>query len=234
MKFDRLLHVALMIGWGGCALPVLADACVAPEMEPQALSREVESQLRHVQGAEGLAFELEPMTALPALSQPSVRLVSRGLRSRVAVELSGDACGRHQVSTVWFKIRAYRDAWVYGLNGKAGQPLAGVQPHRERVDLAGAQIQPSELAEDLQGLWLLQDVRAGMPVLTRQLQPEPLVKRDEMVRVVVRGPGLMVSTQGKAMRPGRLGENVPVLLEGAGSSLPAVVAGKGEVHVGQQ
>lgn len=234
MTLDQLLRMALVSGWGGIALPVLADACVVPELEPRALVQEVEAQLQQGLGGAGLEFELEPMGALPGLSQPVVRLLGRSLRSRVAVELAGEACGRHQVSTVWFKLRAYRQAWVYGLNSKAGQPLVSARPRRERVDLAGAQLQPSDLAEDLQGLWLLQDVRAGLPILARQLQPEPLVKRDEVVRVVVRGPGLKVSTQGKAMRPGMLGESVPVMLDGANSSLLAVVAGKGEVHVGQQ
>lgn len=233
MTLDQLLRVALAIGWSGIALPALADACEAPQVESGALMQEVLAQLQ-VQGGAGLELELEPIGTLPGLSQPSARVLSRGLRSRVAVELAGEACGRQQLSTVWFKLRAYREAWVYGVNAKSGQPLTFAQPIRERVDLAGAQLQPGDLAEDLQGLWLQQDVRAGMPVLARQLQAEPLVKRDEMVRVVVRGPGLMVSTQGKAMRPGMLGENVPVLLDGADSSLPAVVAGKGEVHVGQQ
>ncbi|MNP73266.1 flagellar basal body P-ring biosynthesis protein FlgA [compost metagenome] len=55
--------------------------------------------------------------------------------------------------------------------------------------------------------------------------------RDAPVTVVVYGPGLMLRTEGKALRPGVLGERVPVMLDGAESSLLAVVAGKGEVHV---
>jgi flagella basal body P-ring formation protein FlgA len=234
MKPVRLLQFALLLGWGGFALPALASACVAPSVEPPALLQEVEAQLRQSVAVEGLQLELEPISTLPAMAEPEVRLLGRGLRSRMAVELSGDVCGRRQLATVWFKLRAFQDAWVYGVNAKAGRPLALAQPRRERVDLAGAQIMPGDLTDATQALWLLQDVRAGMPILARHLQPEPLVKRDEVVRVVVRGPGLMVSTQGKAMRPGMLGDNVPVLLDGADSSLLAVVAGKGEVHVGQQ
>ncbi len=234
MKPGRLFCRMLAIGWGVLALPAFADACVASTPEPRALQQEIEAQLRQAAGSGEWQLELEPMGALPALSQPSVRVLGPGLRSRVAVELSGETCGRHQVSTVWFKLRAYREAWVYGLNTKAGRPLAAAQPRRERVDLAGAQMVAGDLVEEPQGLWLTQDVRAGQPVLARQLQPEPLVKRDEVVRVVVLAPGLVVSAQGKAMRPGMLGESVPVLLEGARSSLVAVVAGRGEVHVGQQ
>lgn len=233
MTVIRRFCIVLVITWAALAGPVFASGCTDSAVEPQVL-QQVSAQFQQAFGAEGVRLELEPVGALPAMAQPSIKLLSRGLRSRVAVELAGEVCGRAQVVTVWFKVRAFQDAWVYGRNAKAGGLLNSAELQREPVDLAGAQLAVADLAREPQGLWLVQDVRAGMPVLNRHLQPEPLVKRDEVVRVVVRGPGLMVSTQGKAMRPGMLGESVPVLLDGADSSLLAVVAGKGEVHVGQQ
>ncbi|HLD64646.1 MAG TPA: flagellar basal body P-ring formation chaperone FlgA [Pseudomonas sp.] len=230
----QLLRSILVIGWAAIAGPTFASDCVTSAAPPQALLQQVSAQLRQAFNADGLRLELEPVGELPAMTQPSIRLLGRGLRSRVAVELAGEVCGRAQVATAWFKLRAFQDAWVYGRNTKAGGFVENAGLRREQVDLAGAQVAVADLAREPQGLWLVQDVRAGMPVLNRHLQPEPLVKRDEMVRVVVHGPGLLVSTQGKAMRPGMLGEKVPVLLDGADSSLLAVVAGKGEVHVGQQ
>lgn len=234
MTLLRPLCATLVLAWAALAGPVFASDCAVSAAAPQALLSQVSGQFQHAFSAEGLRLELEPVGELPAMVQPSIKILSRGLRSRVAVELAGEVCGRPQVVTVWFKVRAFQDAWVYGRNAKAGGLLDSAQLQRESVDLAGGQLAVDELAPEPQGLWLIQDVRAGMPVLKRHLQPEPLVKRDERVRVVVRGPGLMVSTQGKAMRPGMLGESVPVLLDGADSSLLAVVAGKGEVHVGQQ
>ena len=97
--------------------------------------------------------------------------------------------------------------------------------------MAALQLRLSDLPENLDGLWLTESANAGMPVLSRHLQAEPLVKRDAVVSVIVYGPGLMLRTQGKVMRAGVLGETVPVLVEGAESSLLAVVSGKGEVHV---
>ncbi|UZE26173.1 flagellar basal body P-ring formation chaperone FlgA [Pseudomonas sp. B21-056] len=178
-------------------------------------------------------LQLTPMGELPAMGQPQIRLLSQGIRSRVPVAFSGTVCGhdRPSVVTVWFKVQAWKQAWVYGRNGRADQVMADVQPRLERVDLAAAQLSPGDLPSDVAGQWLNQSVNAGMPVLKRHLKAEPLVFRDAPVTVVVYGPGLMLRTEGKAMRPGVLGERVPVMLNGAESSLLAVVAGKGEVHV---
>ncbi|WP_237614117.1 flagellar basal body P-ring formation chaperone FlgA [Pseudomonas fluorescens] len=178
-------------------------------------------------------LQFTPMGELPAMEHPQVRLSSQGIRSRVPVSFSGTVCGhdRPSVVTVWFKVQAWRQAWVYGLNGRAEQAVADVQPRLERVDLAAAQLAPGDLPTDVAGQWLNQSVNAGMPVLKRHLKAEPLVYRDAPVTVVVYGPGLMLRTEGRALRPGVLGERVPVILDGAESSLLAVVAGKGEVHV---
>ncbi|NWB95786.1 flagellar basal body P-ring formation protein FlgA [Pseudomonas gingeri] len=167
------------------------------------------------------------------MPRPQIRLLSQGLRSRVPVSFSGTLCGHDRTSTVtvWFKVQAWSLAWVYGRNGRTDQALGDVQPRRERVDLAAAQLTPNELSTDVAGLWLNQSVNAGMPVLKRHLKIEPLVFRDAPVTVVVYGPGLMLRREGKALRAGVLGERVPVLLDGAESSLLAVVAAKGEVHV---
>jgi len=226
----RLLWLSLM----ALAMPSYASDCQPAAMPVDALTAQVQAQLRQATEVDGLRLELQLIGDVPPLSAPVVTLLDKNVRSRLAVRISGDVCGRQQVVTAWFRLRAFKDVWVYGQAAKAGEPVTLAQPRREEVDLAGSQLRSADIAETLDGLWLAQDARKGMPVLTRQLQPEPLVKRDEMVRVVVHGPGLQISTQGKAMRQGMLGENVPVLLDQADSSLLAVVAGKGEVHVGPQ
>lgn len=182
----------------------------------------------------GAQVQLRLIGKLPALVQPQVQLLTQGLHSRVAVELSGRSCddGVPGRATVWLEVRALREVWVYGRNAKADQPLAQAEPQRQWVDIAALQIGAQALVSNPEGLWLRQSVNSGTPILKRQVQSEPLVNRAQPVTVLVYGPGLMLRTQGRAMRPGGLGETVPVLLDGANSSLLAVVAGKGEVHVG--
>ncbi|WP_260407526.1 flagellar basal body P-ring formation chaperone FlgA [Pseudomonas cichorii] len=178
-------------------------------------------------------LQLTPIGELPTMMHPQIRLLSQSIRSRVPVSFSGTVCGqdRPSVVTVWFKVQAWKQTWIYGRNGRADQALVDVQPWMERVDLAATQLSPSDLPGDIEGQWLNQSVNAGMPVLKRHLKVEPLVYRDAPVTVVVFGTGLMLRTEGKALRPGVLGERIPVMLDGAESSLMAVVTGKGEVHV---
>lgn len=212
-------------------LSAQADACGAGW--EQAQLKLIDAQLRQQLAAPGLKLELTPMASLPVLAQPSARLLTHGPRSRLAIELSGRACdgGRQVSSTQWFKLRALTEAWVYGRNSKAERPLTEAEPRQETVDVAALQVSPEDLAADLQGMWLRQAVNENMPVLKRQLQAEPLVERSAPVSVVVYGPNLMLRTQGKAMRPGALGETIPVMVDGADSSLLAIVTAKGEVHV---
>lgn len=224
-----MVLLSLGASWGAWA-----DGCTQdqPAAETARLSYVLAKLQPQVQ-ADGATLEMAPLSALPAIAQPQVKLLTPGLRNRLAVELSGAVCGsgRLTVTTVWFKVRAMREAWVYGRNAKAESAVTNAQPKRELVDVAALQVKPSDLQDELGGLWLKQSVNAGMPVLKRHLQPEPLVQRSAPVTVVVYGPGLMLRTQGKAMGPGALGDTVAVLVDGSESSLQAIVAGKGEVHV---
>lgn len=229
----KLLSTLLPIACVAFMSSALASDCGAPTVKPHQMVQQVMVLLQQAQSTRGLLLELEPLGELPGMTAPSVELLSHGLRSRVAVKLKGQVCGRMQVTTVWFKLRAFQKVWVYGRDSKAGNAVDSAQLRREQIDLAGAQLAVEDLAGDPQGLWLAQNVRTGMPVLNRHLQPEPLVKRHEVLRVMVRSPGLTVSTQGKAMRPGMLGERVPVLLDGVDSSLLAIITGPGEVHIDQ-
>jgi flagella basal body P-ring formation protein FlgA len=234
MKSHRLAWLSLFAmscAWGN---PMAAESACAPSpAAQQALLAHVLESVQPALATEGVQLQLLPIGETPKMTRPQVRLVTQGLRSRVAVELQGRSCGHKRASTVtvWFKLRALRKVWVYGRNARPGHPLTEAEPRREQVDLAGMQVQLSELSEKLDGLWLTESANAGMPILKRHLQAEPLVKRDAEVEVIVYGPGLMLRTQGKAMRAGALGETVPVLVTGAESSLLAVVSGKGEVHV---
>ena len=234
MKSHRLAWLSLFAmscAWSNP--PAAESACAQSPVAQQALLAHVLERVQPALATEGMQLELLPIGEMPAMAKPQVRLVTQGLRSRVAVELQGQACGHERASTVtvWFKVRALREVWVYGRNARAGHALAEAEPRREQVDVAALQLRLSDLPENLDGLWLTESANAGMPVLSRHLQAEPLVKRDAVVSVIVYGPGLMLRTQGKVMRAGVLGETVPVLVEGAESSLLAVVSGKGEVHV---
>lgn len=214
--------------YGAEPLPVSPCAAVGDGALPQ-----VFDAMKPLLAAHQVELELIPIGRLPEMATPKIQLLSREVRSRVVANFSGKLCGQSRSSTVtvWFKAKVWSQVWVYGRNGRAEQPVALAQPTQERVDLAAAQVALGDLAEQVDDAWLNQSVNAGMPILKRHLKAQPLVLRDAPVTVVVLGPGLMLRTEGTALRPGVLGERVPVILNGARSSLVAVVTGKGEVHV---
>lgn len=216
-----------------CSAAVADDCPNSMEMQSQ-LTAQVVAQLSKALGSDGVELQVDSIGDIPQLRGASLRVLSQDLRSRVAAEVTGQSCDvaaeLHTV-TLWFKVKALRDIWVYGRNAASGVPVAEASPYREQRDIAQLQIRPAELGEHIEGQWLKEYVRSGRPVLQRQLQREPLVKRDDRVQVVVAGRGFMLSTSGTAIGPGHLGEEVPVMVEGAGTSVLAVVSGEREVHV---
>lgn len=214
-------------------MPVAMADCSAPSVDTKVIAQTVEQQLRSRMADQQLQLVMEPIGEWPSGELKEQRVLTQGLKSRVAVSLVLERCGQLVTSSAWFRVRAYHEAWVFSRNLRGESALDASMVSKERIDLAGAQLSLEELADQVEGFWLSRDVRAGMPVLKQHLQPEPLVKRHEAVKVVVAGQGLMLSTRGTAMRPGQLGDKIPVMLDWASSSLLAEVAGKGEVHVGQ-
>lgn len=224
--YQRLLLAALLT-W---SLPTMADSRC--ELEPL-LFEQATVQIQAAQPLEGVQLHYQSIGNLPSVQAPQIRLLTSGLSSRIALEVQGTPCSGEGVvtQTVWLKLSAIKQAWVYGRNARPDQPVAETQPRQAPIDLAAMQIAPQDLPDDIDGLWLKASANAGMPILRRHLQSEPLVKRNSLVDVLVLGPGLRIRTQGRAMQAGGLGDSVPVMVDGANSSLLAIVGAEGEVYV---
>lgn len=232
MRFQGwVLGLLLLAGWVQAAAPV-ADACIDKHAGQDALQAAVTTDVQRMAGAQ-VTVSIHAMLPWPVLSQPKVTVLSKSLRSRMAVTITGKSCAsdRQVVETVWLKVQALREAWVYGRNAQQDSRVIDASPQREVIDIATLQIAGTELADSLEGQWLRQAVYAGRPVLQQQLRNDFLIRRDQSVVVVVRGPGLELRTQGKALQSASLGDHVQVLVSGAETSMPATAAGKGEVHV---
>ena len=226
-----LLGLLLLTG-SAHAAELALDACAQKQAGQDALQGPLAAEVQRF-GGDLVKVNVSVMGTLPVLAQLKVVLLSKTLRSRMTATITGKSCDsdRQVVETVWFKVQALREAWVYGRNARQDSRVSEASPHREVIDLAALQIADSELAESLDGQWLRQAVYAGRPVLKQQLRNESLVRRDQQVAVVVRGPGLELRTQGKALQSGIVGDHIQVLVSGAEASMPATIAGKGEVHV---
>ena len=226
-----LLGLLLLTG-SAHAAELALDACTQKQVNQEVLQAAVAAEVQRMSG-DSVKLSMSAMGAWPVLDQPRVVLLSKALRSRMAATITGKSCdsNRQIVETVWFKVKALREGWVYGRNARQDSPVSEAAPHREAIDIAALQLASSELAGSLEDQWLRQAVYAGHPALKQQLKSESLVRRDQQVAVVVRGPGLELRAQGKALQSGILGDRIQVLVSGAEASMPATVAGKGEVYV---
>ncbi|MDZ4298835.1 MAG: flagellar basal body P-ring formation chaperone FlgA [Moraxellaceae bacterium] len=229
-----LTWVVVLLATGQTLAGTTSAVCGLSVKEQQVITTNVTTHLQALlseASTEPTQVVLEPMGPWPELQAVQVTMPS-SLRSRVPVTLTGLSCrhGRHVKETQWYSVRALREAWVYGRPSVADRDVMDAAPRRAEIDLAALQLLPSELVDDLQGLWLRRSVHTGQPILRQHVRIEPLVRRDAAVNVVVQSSGLMLRARGRALQHGAMGEQVSVLVNGAEGSIPAVVTGKGEVH----
>jgi len=86
--------------------------------------------------------------------------------------------------------------------------------------------------EDVVGKQLTVSIPAGKPIPRSALRDPVVIRRGDVVQVVVRAPGLTVRTAGRAKDDGVLGRLVPVeTLESKGKTIMARVAGPKEVEI---
>lgn len=121
--------------------------------------------------------------------------------------------------------------WVVAQRMGRGAPLNDVSVTRQLRPLRGLSTSALRASTALTGLLAARSMRAGT-VLTRGATTTPvLVRRGASVAVNVRVGGVLVRARGKAVRNGRLGEQVGVRLEPSRRIITGSVAGFNEVSV---
>lgn len=58
-------------------------------------------------------------------------------------------------------------------------------------------------------------ITQGMPLLDSMVDKPPLIKRGDVVRLLVRSGAVVIEATAKALRDGRLGESIPIEIEGS-------------------
>ncbi len=157
-------------------------------------------------------------------------------RSRVGMPVTLRVDGAiAQTRMVWFTTRAWRDVHVYAHDYRSGEAGDDLRTVTRRVDIAaegGEEVVAADvLAPVPRGYRLLRDVRAGQPVLARDLGPMPAVARNTRVALQVRRAGLALSIAALARDDGAVGESVRVLPQGATQWIRAAVTGRNEVTI---
>ena len=114
---------------------------------------------------------------------------------------------------------------------EAGQALALADTVVREADMATLPASVVVDASQLVGRVALNRIAAGAPVRREQLRGVALVQQGQTVKVVSRGQGFVVSTEGKAMTPGAAGALVQVRMQG-GQLLTGTLGADGTVERG--
>lgn len=85
--------------------------------------------------------------------------------------------------------------------------------------------------QDLVGLAARRSIRPGAVLASRDFEPPNLVERGEMVTIVYRGRGLMLTARGKSLNNGAKGAGVSVVNITSNRILTATVVDRGTVEV---
>jgi flagella basal body P-ring formation protein FlgA len=85
--------------------------------------------------------------------------------------------------------------------------------------------------EDAIGKKAVRSIQAGQPIGAQMLEDPPVVKKGNRVLIVAANDLIRVSTSGKAVEDGRMGEEVRVVNLSSGKEIYATVTGPGTVEV---
>jgi flagella basal body P-ring formation protein FlgA len=86
-------------------------------------------------------------------------------------------------------------------------------------------------ADDAVGLAVRQPVRQGQPLHRNDLMKAELVHRDDAVSLIYEVPGILLTTQGKALEPGALGDVISVLNVQSKRTIQGIVTSPNRVTI---
>jgi flagellar basal body P-ring formation protein FlgA len=112
-----------------------------------------------------------------------------------------------------------------------GQVLGRDDVHRVTEQNSNLPTDVLTSAEDAVGKKAVRSIQPGQPITARMVEDLPAVKKGSRVLVKARNDLISVTTHGKVLEDGRLGEEVRVLNMSSGKEIFATVKGPGQVEV---
>jgi len=100
--------------------------------------------------------------------------------------------------------------------------------HRPKAEASG---EPITAIDQVVGLAARQAMRAGQPLLRTQLMKPELVHRDDTITLVYEVPGIVITTRGKALEPGALGDTIAVANVETKRTFQGTVSGPNRVTI---
>jgi flagella basal body P-ring formation protein FlgA len=152
-------------------------------------------------------------------------------RPRVAVPVQWrEASGREGKALVWFGVEVFREVAVWARAARAGEHAEAVGALTRERDIArGA---PDDLpGADLRGWRLARAVREGAPVRRADLEPVPVIAREQTLTLNLVLRGIRIEAPVVAQQDGGLGDWIMVRALGTGEPLRARVISQNEVEL---
>lgn len=129
-------------------------------------------------------------------------------------------------------VKAFGPAWVLTNNVSMGEPLTHEHAMQSEVDWAESPHAIIALPEDWVGQTAARNLTAGMALRQTMVKAPQLFAAGAGVKVRVQGGGFAVTSSGKALEGGSVGQNVRVRMDN-GRTVIGTVNPQGEVVVAQ-
>ena len=129
-------------------------------------------------------------------------------------------------------IKAFGPAWVLTNNVSMGEALTHDHAMQTEVDWAESPHAIIALPDDWVGQTAARNLTAGMALRQTMVKAAQIFKPGAGVKVLVQGGGFVVTSSGKALEGGAVGQNVRVRMDN-GRTVIGTVNPQGEVVVAQ-
>ena len=129
-------------------------------------------------------------------------------------------------------IKAFGPAWVLTHNVSMGEPLTHDHAMQIEVDWAESPHAIIALPDDWVGQTAARNLTAGMALRQTMVKAAQILKPGAAVKVLVQGGGFVVTSSGKSLEGGAVGQNVRVRMDN-GRTVIGTVTAQGEVVVAQ-
>ena len=125
-------------------------------------------------------------------------------------------------------------ALIYTRNIPAGEPLVADDLTWAEVPAAARLTDPLADPDLAAGRIARRPLHAGAPALARDLVGAKVIHRDDVVAVIFREDGMILSLQGRALGDAAVGEPVQILNLSSKKTVEAVASGPGRAVVGPE
>jgi flagellar basal body P-ring formation protein FlgA len=178
---------------------------------------------------------LQPITVDSAptadLTLISASLDPRSGRFEISFEVPGSAATRRIPLRLSGTVVETVETAVLTRALARGEVVKSADVAFERRPKADAANEPIMAVEQAVGLAVRQAMRAGQPLLRGQLMKPELVHRDGTITLVYEVPGIMITTRGRALESGALGDTITVANVETKRTIQGTVSGPNRVTI---